>query len=472
MGAGVNQEAFLERLWDEVIDAVEACVPPKGASRVDARQVARMARYEALFSWCAAFDEAGHRVAWWLARPPGHRCWQKLGGWTPENVSYVSRARPTAPFADAEAARTRLLAKKVSATALAAFMNAQHGEALAGLRRILAEQAWRAGELCGVHESLLSADPSGLCAGPGSWPRRARSRKQASPRGPAPRCTVKKAHVLVFSPDGAEVVAAKGGAVTAIESGKARVRCAFLANTSHVAWSPDGAWIAGVSTSGEIAICRADTGARARVLAQSSEGAAPCFTSGGHLVSGTWSGEVTLWDVARGKPVRRLEVPDAMILRMALAPNGNVAVLAHHAKGPVELIFFDATLRSHLGNVALPQGTHDVTVCPVTGRALVTGPHSAGWLGRGAPSQRFKTDDVIHSGAISPDGRWVVLTLMRGGFRVGPANDLSQGGERALAYANDAAFSPDGSRVALSTWEGGEVWALEALARATAPAVI
>lgn len=477
----MNQDELLERMWLEIIDAVDADLELKGApsaARGDARLLARQVRYETSFAWCDAFDEAGHRVSWWLSRPETHACWSELAAWTAEAAGRAPRIQPKAPFADADAAWARLLEQGVTGADLAAFMTTQGREALAALRKILAEQKWRTGELEGLHESLLSADPSGLEGAPGSWPRPPpeRAPRRASPSaGPAPLRTVKTAHALAFSPDGAKVVAAKGGAVTEIESGKGLAKCALLANTSHIAWSPDGRWIAGISTSGDIALCEAETGKRVRVLRQASEGAAPRFDREGALVSASWTGEVSRWDVTRGTRIGGMGFSDAMVTVVVPLADGRVAVLASHLPkpNPVALVFFDAELREQLAAVALPEWTQDVALDPSGRRALVTGFKGAAWLDlkTGVLSQQLEVEDpdYIQAGAISGDGRWVVLT-MRSGFRLSPADDLAQGVTRALQFPSGRAeFSPDSERVALSTWKSGEVWEIASLARACAP---
>ena len=168
----LNQEELLERLWVEVINAVDgvALAQVPVAEPKDAQHVARLARYEALFAWCDAFDEAGRTVAWWLRKPAEDAAWLELSKWSAEAATSRRKPRPGTPFADAEGYRIRLLDAGVSGEALAEWMTAQGRLALAQLRAILASRKWQARELAGLHEALLSADPSGLEGRPGSWP--------------------------------------------------------------------------------------------------------------------------------------------------------------------------------------------------------------------------------------------------------------------------------------------------------------
>lgn len=466
----MNQDALLERLWVEVLNTVDGAALSQAplAQPRDVQHVARMARYEAIFGWCHAFDEEGHTVSWWLGKPEDHPCWLELSAWRPEAAARRGKPRPGTPFADAEEARVRLLDAGVGAEALAELMTAQGRLALAQLRVILASRKWKSGELAGLHEALLSADPSGLEGRPGSWPVYAPS--PARPRKGGPRLTVKKAHALAFSPDGGRIVAAKGGNITDLASGRTLARCELLAHTSHITWSPDGRWIAATSTSGDIAVCAADTGARARVLSQKCEGVAAQFTRDGALVSATWAGNVLRWDVEEGRLIAGVGFKDdVMITGLTLTEDGQVVlVVSRRGTQTTECVRFDPGLKECLGVLPLPDGTSDISLGGTGRRALVTGRNSAAWfdLDTGELSEPLDSPEFVLAGSVSRDGKWVVLTT-RAGFRIGSAEDLTSGRTRALEYANAASFSADSRLVALATWNVGEIWDVETLLHMT-----
>lgn len=69
----------------------------------------------------------------------------------------------------------------------------------------------------------------------------------------------------------------------------------------------------------------------------------------------------------------------------------------------------------------------------------------------------------VQSIALSPDGDVFVATV-QDGFRVGRTDDLTRNKLVERKYASGrASFSSDGVRVAIATWESGEVWDVAAL---------
>lgn len=459
----LNQDELLERLWVEVINAVDgvALAQVPRAEPKDAQHVARLARYEALFGWCDAFDEAGRTVAWWLRKPEEDPAWLELSKWSAEAATSRRKPRPGTPFADAEESRIRLLEAGLSDEVLAEWMTAQGRLALAQLRAILESGKWKARELAGLHEALLSADPSGLEGRPGSWPVPS---PQVEPARQGLRLKLGKAHALAFSPDGARVVAAKGGAITELTSGRGLAKCKLLAHTSHITWSPDGKWIAATSTSGDIAVCAADTGARATVLSQKSEGVAPVFANDRELVGATWGGAVVKWDVEQGQLLAGVRLNVSMVLALQLAGDGQVVLLVRLESEAMACVRFSPDLKECLGTLPVPSWASDLALATAGGRALLTGQTYAAWLDltTGELSEPFDSTDPLVGGAVSPDGKSFVLTSLKG-FLIGSAEDLANGRQHPLLYANEATFSADSRQLALATWEAGEIWDVEAL---------
>lgn len=454
----MNQDTLLERLWVEVINRVD------GGASMDVQRVARLACYETLFGWCDAFDDKARTVAWWLKKPAEDPLWLELSTWSAEAAGQRRKPRPGTPFADAEEARVRLLDAGVTGEVLAERMTTQGRRALTQLREILASQRWRPGELEGLHEALLSADPSGREGRPGSWPE---TTPNAEPPRQGRRLILKKTHALAFSPDGARIVAAKGGAITEVDSGRVLAKCELRAHTSHIAWSPGGRWIAGQTTSGDIAICAAETGKRVHVLSQKSEGVAPRFTSDRELVGATWGGDVLRWDVEKGRLLGGVRLPVLMLQSLAQTEDGELVVLVRQEAEGIVCLRLDPELKKCLSAQPVPSWVGHVAIDDLRGRALLTGRNHAAWLDleTGKVSKDFAGFGPIVHGAVSPDGKWVALANLRA-FRIAPAEDLASGRTLEMAYANRATFSEDARQIALATWNVGEVWDVEALFRA------
>lgn len=460
----MNADEFLERLWTDVINAVDSTLEPDWA------QVARLARYEAVFDWCNAYDEGEKTPAWWLAR----KKWT-APRWTAAVSSRPHTAREeNEPFVDAARAWGKLLAAGVSPTKLAKHLTAEGATALAGIRALLVTFVKLNGssepdDLSGLHEAVLSADPSGHEAGPGSWPatppkagKRHAGTVGSGKAGPLLR--LRRAHHLALSPDGTRVVAAKGGDVTDVATGKVVAKCGLLANTSSVAWSTDGELIAATSTSGATAICDAKTGARKHVLKMSCEGAAPVFSADGRLLfCGDWNGNVVAWNVETGRAAAELALHGTMISALSRTPAG-VIVLVSHKPVPEELVVLSSAL-AQLGKRIVVDHGADIAVDARGDRVLIAGrldyvqwcQPKTGAIGKRHPFER------VQCIALSPDGDVFVAT-MQDGFRIGKTDDLARHKLVERKYASGrASFSSDGARVAISTWESGEVWDVAAL---------
>jgi len=66
-------------------------------------------------------------------------------------------------------------------------------------------------------------------------------------------------------------------------------------------------------------------------------------------------------------------------------------------------------------------------------------------------------DDTFSDLAMSPDGEYVVVVSSEA-FYVVDAKTLKAVARVEHKCANHAAFSPDGSMLAIATWDVGEVW--------------
>lgn len=468
----MDQDDLLERLWTDAIDAVDPEMTLETSAKgviehIDVLLVARLARYEAVFGWCDAFDEEGISVATWLKRTDRHRGWRELVTFDAEHLEVPFRAgRADEPFADAVLAEGRLVAAGVSGTELAAFMEREARAAVAVLRAILSEQTFEPGELDGLHESLLASDPSGHEGRPGSWPRSAKPAETDEKRehGPEPLLELRRSHALALSPDGRRVVAARGGAITDVGSGRELATCQLLPHTVDVSWSPDGRWIVASSAEGAVAQCDGESGARVRVLARQTRGPAPVFSEDGALLyTGDWNNDVIAWDVATGREVARHHVGRGKLSALDRAPDGGLVVLVGD-RAEADLLFLSPSLEETGSRVRVTAYVTDVALDPGGGGRAIA--HGFRWVARldlatGALSEQLDVD--AWAVAFSPDAHWLAITT-RTGFRIGPPTDLAQCVEIPIPDAQRrASFSSDSRRVALGAWKRGEVWELDAL---------
>jgi hypothetical protein len=96
-----------------------------------------------------------------------------INGADPHSVA-VGGTPPDEPFADATEALGRIRAAGAAVEDIARILRAERYEAAFRLLFQIFERELSGTELHGLHESLLSADPSGLEGRPGSWPRSSR----------------------------------------------------------------------------------------------------------------------------------------------------------------------------------------------------------------------------------------------------------------------------------------------------------
>ena len=317
--SGVNQDDLIERLWFEVFDPpspnpdtiAATCLPSsadvaravarileRGAAPVDVHQVLRERRQAAVFHAFVALEQDDPPEPDDLldAALPRERVDDLLA----ENARLARMPFREGTPDPAAAALDRLVAHEVSHEDLELLFETTQRFAVHRLLALLTELT---DPLEHPHESLQSSP------GSAAWPREPAA--PAPRRTDAPLLTVASSFHLAFTPDGAHIVNARGR-VTEIASGNEMARCAVFANTSDVAVSPDGRWLAATNTSGRIALCDLATGARVWTLKAASEGAGAHFSPDGTaLVATAWIGETRAWETATGAPIDPTSVPAA-----------------------------------------------------------------------------------------------------------------------------------------------------------------
>jgi WD40 repeat protein len=150
------------------------------------------------------------------------------------------------------------------------------------------------------------------------------------------------------------------------------------------------------------------------------------------LVSGTWGGEVNMWDVSNDDPVttprHQCQQGAGVRLRPAFSPDGHYVATAAN----------EWEARGRLWDLTSPNPCAD---------PVLLDPHK--------PVD--KREDTGYEVQFSPDSRWAATTSMD---RVGRLWDLQSGAEPTLIaevpFDNrviPAAFSPDGRWVAFGSWD-------------------
>lgn len=450
----MTQDDFLDRLWTDVINSV----PHEPA---DLALALRFARYEAVFDWCFAFDEAGVSPVKWRAWPATHARWRRRLRYTAAAVKRIKPDSAAAPFADAELAVKRLLDGGMPAIRLATALETAAQEALAGIRKLLAKL--KPTELEGLHESLLMADPSGEDGAPGSWPRPMKARASKSKASAGPLLELGKAFPHVLSADGRRVVS-RNGRVSDVQSGKEVARCDFLPNTSSVTWSPDGRLVAAYDTRGRVALCDTRSGRRLRLLRCDEQGPAAVFSATGDvLFAGDWKGNVLAWSVENGRELARWTAAGCMVQSLARSGDDLILLLSHRPS-PTEIVRLSSTLQER-ARITVGDWADSISLAPDGRRALLIG-HALQWLDLKSrrPGRKLTVDEPLRNGEVSPSGKHVVLTV-NAGFRLCPARTPSRCRLLERKYADSVSFSTDGELVVLSTWNGGEVWLARQLFR-------
>lgn len=311
-------------------------------------------------------------------------------------------------------------------------------------------EAWQ-----GIHEAFDTADP-----GAQDEPDAKGSQAQSGPV-----LTLKKSHYVAFSPDQQRVVAAKGGQIWEIASGKELAVCELPPHTRQVAWSPNGKVIAILSTSGAIRLCDSKTGKKIKQVKMAWPGRFVDFSPDGKLLAGgDGKGNLFAWNATNGKLLNKREV--GKFIDFVRTSSSEIAVIADGYA-----IEFDPTLKTERWRAKI--GNLKGSCLHLAGETR----RLFGWQRdqlvklsldkkpRKIAVVKVKVGEKGYSKAIavSPDGRFVCA--VHGDDFILLDDSLREIGRHSIEYANAATFSSDSSLIALASWNQGEIWRVDAFRR-------
>lgn len=231
-----------------------------------------------------------------------------------------------------------------------------------------------------------------------------------------------------------------------------------------VALSPDGKRAAAANQDGSIYLLDTETRALLRVLrGHRDQVFTVTFSSTGLLASGSWDGEVRIWDAVSGEQQAVLDKHAGAVHALAFSPDGRTLASASADKR-MQLWRNDAGQWVRSKHVLEhPRAVHCVGFSP-DGRLLMSGSADkqlriwrigAAGVTDEAPRSLSGHERGVFACTFSPDGK----TIASGSFdRSVRSWDVSSGaevhrmqGHSAAVY--DLAFRPDGQRLASASWD-------------------
>jgi WD40 repeat protein len=247
-----------------------------------------------------------------------------------------------------------------------------------------------------------------------------------------------------------------------------------IRDPSDVRFSPDGSTLLVKTTSGALSLHVVGRNSKGRTLGRSDgEGPAPEFAGPDQVVNASWAGLLEVIDVSRGESVARQRFPREMITAVHRSMAISRWVILHRPKVlPDEQLPGPDYFSVWQGEV--PIGTpvlvrtglrfiRDSALHPSGGIAAVVAGGSPASLaivdiatGIVSATRQIEYGGTTNELAWSPDGRELAV-IERGAARIYD-RDLELLRELPMVYACSVAYSPDGKRLAIGSWEDGAVF--------------
>jgi WD40 repeat protein len=222
-----------------------------------------------------------------------------------EGTIRESEKNPNAPFADVGPALKRLLALGASRQDLSLVVRLSNYEQAFTLLYKLSDPGIDDDEIDGLHESLLTADPSGLDGRPGSAPvlqtepapkSNRRKKKAVEPKKAtaSERTLLGRSERVCFSLDGRWLATLNGGLTLWKGPGiEEPENLATIGNACELAFSPDSRLLAIKNTTGQIVLIDLSTRTTKVDFRNTKDGQGTNIVFGAdsqHVIDATWEG--------------------------------------------------------------------------------------------------------------------------------------------------------------------------------------
>ena len=421
------------------------------------------------------------------------RAWSEIinadmtGSWI-ENTIESAKKLPDEPFADVGPVLESILGKGVTKDELCRVARMIRYETVFETVELAAEEELDADQLEGVHEELLTSDPSGLDGRTGSWPISAaapakkggkaagKAKRPADPD--APLLVLPKGHDFAFAPDASRLwlahTSANKSAVRgiALPVGEQFVEFNSLPNLRGLVVSPDATRLAVSSHAGIVAVHDAATGAEVwKTRKTGHETYNLAYAPDGSMVLNC-GGEtfVRRRDANTGKDLPSMDFGEGWLAgKLAFSPDGRtLAVLAIKIPGEAHVSHWDWRAGKELHRHPHPdRGISGLEFLPDGKRLLVTAYKGFEvWDAKSHTRVSAVPVAQLKDVSLSPGGDLLAAHTSGGSeIREFPSGTLLKTLDTAKLYPSDWSFSPDGRYLLLVASPRSFLWDVAALLR-------
>ncbi len=436
------------------------------------------------------------------------RAWEEIinedmaGAWI-DAVIESARRRPGEPFADAGPLLAAMLQKGVTKEQLCRLARMIRYEAVFATVTLAAEEGLDAEQLDGVHEELLSADPSGLEGRPGSWPvepepapvlpaaRRAKIKtklpkkradapaKAATTRRrdfrDAPLLTLPQGDAFAFTPDGSRLWLARTSVTAtmvrgfAVPGGEAFAEFNTLPNLRSLACAPDAGRLAATNHDGVVAILDVRGKELWKSAKTNEESRQVAFTPDGSVVLSSGSETcVRRRDAKTGKELPPLDLGKGWLAgNFAFSPDGDtLALVGVEIPGAAFVSYWDWRVGEERSRHREPALISDVAFQPDGRHLVVAGSREVSLrdVTSHDRSPPFKLTQPLWGASLHPAGHLLACDTTNGSeIRAMPSGKLLMRLDTKKMFPRKFAFSPDGRHVLLATRPKSFLWNVSAL---------
>jgi len=294
---------------------------------------------------------------------------------------------------------------------------------------------------------------------------------------------IKGCDVVRFSPDGASLACfARDVGVWHLASRKKRLKCHPLSHPASICFSPDGSRLAVKNTSGRIVIINVEDGSILSDFRNGKDGEGSNLLysiCGEYLIDGTWNGRLFVRRSDSGRVEFRQDFRHEMIRAVHSANQGAVWVINH---GPKATSDTDPPPPAHFSIWQWPFEKNSFATfsqgSPFVRRSALTSDGRFLALVYGTKVMTLAVYDMekgkeIASSTVETGGTGSALNWSGDGAYLGSvqahkvtvysADRLTKVFEYPLPYASHIAFSPLNDLVAIGSWQGGVVMAMDAV---------